>query len=67
MHSSHEQTTEDAYKDGRTDNHRISMTVQVEGHSGHTDIPPLSHDQALKRAKIQFTGLGDMLIFTINL
>lgn len=27
------------------------------------DIPPLNHDQAIKRAKIQFTGLGDIFVF----
>jgi len=26
------------------------------------DIPPLNHDQAIKRAKIQFTGLGDIFV-----
>jgi hypothetical protein len=26
-------------------------------------LPPLNHDHALKRAKIQFTGLGDMFVF----
>lgn len=28
-----------------------------------TDLPPLNHDAALKRAKIQYTGLGDMFVF----
>ncbi len=26
-------------------------------------IQPLNHDQAIKRAKIQFTGLGDIFVF----
>lgn len=26
-------------------------------------LPPVNHDQAVKRAKIQFTGLGDMFVF----
>jgi len=28
-----------------------------------TPLPPVNHDQALKRAKIQFTGLGDIFVF----
>lgn len=26
-------------------------------------LPPVNHDQALKRVKVQFTGLGDVFIF----
>lgn len=63
MKPSHEQPTDDRYKDRHSDSQRIPMTVQVEHRQGHTDIPPLNHDQALKRAKIQFTGLGDMFVF----
>lgn len=28
-----------------------------------SDIPPLNHDQAIKRATFQFTGLGDIFVF----
>jgi hypothetical protein len=28
-----------------------------------TSLPPVNHDQALKRAKIHFTGLGDIFVF----
>lgn len=28
-----------------------------------SEIPPLNHDQAIKRAKIQFTSLGDIFVF----
>jgi hypothetical protein len=28
-----------------------------------TGLPPLNHDHALKRAKVHFTGLGDMFVF----
>jgi len=30
-------------------------------------LPPINHDQALKRAKIQFTGLGDIFVFYTQL
>lgn len=29
----------------------------------HPGLPPLNHDAALKRAKIQYTGIGDMFVF----
>jgi hypothetical protein len=43
----------------------------VSGHSvipqtvptGSVFLPPVNHDQALKRAKIQFSGLGDIFVF----
>jgi hypothetical protein len=31
------------------------------------NLPPVNHDQAVKRAKIQFTGLGGMFIFYYQL
>jgi len=38
-------------------------------HTVHTknQLPPVSHDQALKRAKIQFTRLGDIFVFYYQL
>ncbi len=32
-------------------------------HTGSAFLPPVNHDQALKRAKIQFRGLGDIFVF----
>jgi hypothetical protein len=37
----------------------IPTTVHVE----YDKLPVVNHDQAMKRAKIQFTGLGDMFVF----
>jgi len=27
------------------------------------ELPPVNHDAAIKRAKIQYTGLGEMFVF----
>jgi hypothetical protein len=40
-------------------NSTIPHTVQTGMHT----LPPVNHDQALKRAKIQFSGLGDIFVF----
>jgi hypothetical protein len=37
----------------------IPQTVRT----GPQQLPPVNHDQALKRARIQFTGLGDIFVF----
>jgi hypothetical protein len=29
----------------------------------HNGLPPLNHDAAIKRVKIQYTGIGDMFVF----
>jgi hypothetical protein len=43
-------------------NQHVQMSVNV--HLPHKpEIPTLNHDQAIKRAKIQFTGLGDIFVF----
>jgi hypothetical protein len=42
------------------DNAPVPSTV----HAPSTDgLPPVNHDQALKHARIQFTGLGDIFVF----
>lgn len=41
----------------------IPSTVHIDHYMDSTTLPPVNHDQALKRAKIQFTGLGDMFVF----
>jgi len=41
------------------DTSSIPHTVQT----GLVQLPPVNHDQALKRAKIQFSGLGDIFVF----
>jgi hypothetical protein len=38
----------------------VSVDVNVTPTQG---IPPLNHDPAMKWAKIQFTGLGDIFVF----
>jgi hypothetical protein len=46
--------------------HTIPRTVNLTANQGHYDadgLPPVNHDAALKRAKIQFTGLGDTFFF----
>jgi len=43
----------------RAASHPIPHTVQT----GLVSLPPVNHDQALKRAKIQFSGLGDIFVF----
>jgi hypothetical protein len=30
---------------------------------GLPGLPPLNHDAAIKRVKIQYTGFGDMFVF----
>jgi hypothetical protein len=44
-------------------NHHVPVTVKIDRQQQHHDLPPLNHDQAIKRAKIQFTGQGDMFVF----
>jgi hypothetical protein len=43
----------------------IPTTVQANPNmtSYELGLPPINHDQAIKRVKIQFTGLGDMFVF----
>jgi hypothetical protein len=43
--------------------HHVPVTVNIDRQQQHHDLPPLNHDQAVKRAKIQFTGQGDMFVF----
>jgi len=40
----------------------VPTMVQV-NMNGTYYIQPLNHDQTIKRAKIQFTGLGDIFVF----
>jgi hypothetical protein len=42
------------------DNAPVPSTVHAPSTYG---LPPVNHDQALKRARIQFTGLGDIFVF----
>lgn len=42
------------------DNTSVPTTVHAPSQYG---LPPVNHDQALKRARIQFTGLGDIFVF----
>jgi hypothetical protein len=47
---------------------QIPHTVHVNPPPGNTPVdmtplPPVNHDAAVKRAKIQYTGLGDLFVF----
>jgi len=47
---------------------QIPHTVHLPLQPGHspmdtTSLPPVNHDAAIKRAKIQYTGLGDLFVF----
>jgi len=39
------------------------VSVPTTVHAGRHILPVVNHDQALKRTKIQFTGLGDVFVF----
>jgi len=43
-------------------NHDMCNAPQLQSYAKHS-LPQVNHEQALKRAKIQFTGLGDMFVF----
>jgi len=37
--------------------------AHINNNSDPHDLPPVNHDAAIKRAKIQYTGLGDLFVF----
>lgn len=43
------------------DSMAIPQTVDMTFNNNY--LPPVNHDQALKHAKVQFTGLGDVFVF----
>jgi len=43
--------------------HNVPHTVHVNSAGEHHDLPPVNHDAAIKRAKIQYTGIGDFFVF----
>jgi hypothetical protein len=48
-------------------NKPVPETVHIDSNTNHVTtqdhLPPVNHDHAIKRTRVQFTGLGDMFVF----